>query len=154
MKLFKKIKLSYFLKNSKGFSLLEVIIFFVIAGIAMVGFAPLFSRFLLTKNANERLLNAVVLAEQKMEQLRSTKFTSIPDLESETYPSTYEEKEYLNDHFYNRETYITSISANNYLIEIIIKWKEPLRPINNDREYKIATYIFKNGINKYVNLSD
>jgi prepilin-type N-terminal cleavage/methylation domain-containing protein len=40
--------------------------------------------------------------------------------------------------------------VNKILTKIVIKWKEIAREQNNEREYSIATYIFKNGLGNFL----
>ena len=46
-----------------------------------------------------------------------------------------------------------SLIVNKILVKIVIKWKEITREQNNEREYSIATYIFKNGLGNFLKWS-
>lgn len=133
--------------NSKvdGFTTVEVIVAITILSFIIVALTSLFNSFLLVKRANNNLLKATTIAENTIEYFRS---------------KTYNEISSLSDYYTIIDNYYTQII--NFLpikvegidvikISITIQWNEQNRAHNKDREYRIETYVSKNGLNNYLN---
>ncbi|MDP8229667.1 MAG: prepilin-type N-terminal cleavage/methylation domain-containing protein [Candidatus Gorgyraea atricola] len=66
-------------RNSKGFSLIELVIAMLIAGISILSLAFLFSQVMKTYAEPEVMQVATALSEQKMEEVTSFRYSDVAD---------------------------------------------------------------------------
>ena len=66
-----KLNISKYSRNKKGFSLIEVLVSMALVAIAMLGLAQLFVLSIVNNSQADRMTNAVFLAQQQIEQLRT-----------------------------------------------------------------------------------
>lgn len=128
--------------NEKGFTLIEMIMVIAIVSFAFAGIAALFTGLIMTRNANDKLLQATTLAENKMEFYRNQSYSYIKD----TLPSTTAEPNGLFTINTTKES-----DVDGYVVDITVTWDEPLRNQNKTRTYSIVSFFAEDGLNDYIN---
>jgi prepilin-type N-terminal cleavage/methylation domain-containing protein len=128
--------------DESGFTLIEMVLVITIIGFAFAGIAALFTGVVLTRNANDKLLQATAMAEDKMEFYRNQSYDYISD----TLPSATEEPNGLFTINTTKEP-----DGDGYIVDITVEWDEPLRKQNKNRTYSIASYFAEEGLNDYIN---
>lgn len=134
-----KIKINKF--DESGFTLIEMVLAIAIISITFVGLGTLFTGVLLTRNANDKLLGATVIAENKMEFYRNQSYSYIRDI----LPSTTIETNGLFTINTTKES-----DGNGYVVNITVTWDEPLRNQNKTRTYTIVSFFAEDGLNDYI----
>ena len=128
--------------DESGFTLIEMVLVITIIGFAFAGIAALFTGVMLTRNANDKLLQATTMAEDKMEFYRNQSYDYISD----TLPSATEEPNGLFTINTTKEP-----DGDGYIVDITVEWDEPLRKQNKNRTYSIVSYFAEEGLNDFIN---
>lgn len=128
--------------DESGFTLIEMVLVITIIGFAFAGIAALFTGVVLTRNANDKLLQATAMAEDKMEFYRNQSYDYISD----TLPSATEEPNGLFTINTTKEP-----DGDGYIVDITVEWDEPLRKQNKTRTYTIVSYFAEEGLNDFIN---
>jgi len=133
--------------NESGFTLVEMVLVIAIVGFAFTGIAMLFTGVILTRNANEKLIQATTLAEKKMEFYRNQPYSFIAN----TLPSATSEP---NGIFTISTT--KQADTGGYIVDVTVTWDEPLRPDdplhqNKHRNYSIVSFFAEGGLNDFIN---
>lgn len=146
-------------------TLIEVVVLFVIVGFFVLAAAPLFSRFLQVRTSTDYTLQATVLAQDIMERIRGKSFE---DLEAYVGEWRFDDPNfrgflYGNDPFpltippkAEEESRVviqregSNPDSDMLIVEVEIKWKELLRASQEtqERTYRVATRVYKEGIQK------
>ena len=118
--------------NRKGFTIVEVLVALAVLAISMM--ALLYAAGLTFENTllNEMRNNAIKIAEQRMETLRNTAFTSLADGNSSV--SRNVRKRTIN---YSVSWTVQNISANSRAIQVLVTWS--YRKIN--RSHSITSVV-------------
>ena len=123
-----------------------MVLVIAVAGFAFVGIAMLFTGVILTRNANEKLIQATALAEKKMEYYRNQPYSFIAN----TLPTTTSEPSGI----FTISTSKQADGSDSYSVSVTVTWNEPLRNQNQTRTYSVASYFVSGGLNKYVTNQD
>ncbi|MCX6262063.1 MAG: type II secretion system protein [Bacteroidia bacterium] len=140
--------------NETGFTLIEMVMVIAIVGFAFAGIAMLFTGVILTRNANEKLIQATTLAEKKMEYYRNQPYSyianTLPSATSEIIPGFT---------IFTISTKKQADGSDGYLIDVTVTWDEPLRnkkisPSPTPLTYSVVSCFINGGLNKYVTNQD
>jgi len=142
--------------SEAGMSLIEVVVLFVAVGFFVIAAAPLFARFLQVRAGVDYMLQATVFAQDVIERIRGKRFEEL----EEKIDADFED---LLDFLYDnadlpplppKAEELSSIIIQREMddmlrVEIEVKWREVLRASDTqERSYRLATYVYKNGIRK------
>jgi prepilin-type N-terminal cleavage/methylation domain-containing protein len=131
--------------DESGFTLIEMVLAITIIGFAFTGIAALFTGIILTRNANDKLLQATSIAQNKMEFYRNQSYSYIRD----TLPSTTTEPNGLFTINTTKES-----DGDGYVVDITVTWDESLRNQNKTRTYSIVSFFAEDGLNDYINTEE
>lgn len=103
------------LKNTRGFTLVEVAVAIAIIGMVFTSLGALFARSLYTTKLSAEITTATILAQEKMEELKNKPFESL-------YRNDFwEESVELNDMKFTRYILIQKVDDN--LVKIVVEVK-------------------------------
>lgn len=130
-------------KNDIGFTLVEVIVTIVVAGIMMIGLSTTVVgiRLINARSKDAALINSVAI--EKVEELRSRTFIQLDD-------GSYDFTNELPDTITNDRsaTYtVSSVPGNASLKEIVVSIN--YNDFNNESTYEYKTYIGELGVGQY-----
>lgn len=106
--------------NSKGFTLIEVLVSLVILAISLLALAGLMTTTTKNNSVGGRLTEAATLAQDKLEELRATSWDNIPLNQASDNPETRPGIQY-------QRTWIARLNAINpdiKEIDITIRWTD------------------------------
>ncbi len=118
------------LKSKSGFSLLEVMVAVVILGFGLLAIMHLFPIGLRASKISQDTTVATFLAQQKMEELRATRYANIGDSPTGTFDSPFD-----NFSWTKSVTVVESDRLSKVMIEVSYS------PYGQGRRVKLVTFI-------------
>jgi len=103
--------------NSNGFTLIEVLVAMVILSVGLLGTAALITGIINSNKLSNRISTATVLAQDKMEYIKSVGYSNVVSETRASMPSPYDK--------YERDVTVTSNSPSSGMktVNVTVYWE-------------------------------